>query len=449
MKPPEFLANRRYGVGIGVLFLLAFLNARFRPLGTGDTEALLSGARVALDCLHRDLWRGCGPGVIHFPLFQYLSGGLWLELGHSVPSTLRFLAVLSGLAFAGIFLLSVVRPWQAGRRLQSLAMSLFLLVSPLPFYYARSSFNESMAAFVTLAYAYSLLRSESFLLVLLTGFLTGITKEIAPPFVGWLGLLLFARPRTPGTGRKFVAALSAAALAMAANVGFNYFRYGVAVNLANLVPEFQVPSLAQHLNYLAALVFSPNGGVFFFVPLFLPLLAGLPWTTKLKWPGVLVATAFGILLAGLSKWYSPFGWVTWGPRLLLPWLPAFAFVLLESYPASLGAMVRALTRSVSRWRSIGLFFLILGVAHFAAWLSVEAIERWFAPGLHCERVPIIQADPAYFYTCVNGALWTFRHWFLGYAFESAFRGPRILFSVLYIGLFWAVWRRLRTEAETR
>jgi len=85
------------------------------------------------------------------------------------------------------------------------------------------------------------------------------------------------------------------------------------------------PSLSQALFSLWGLFLSPNGGfvVFWgaaFGLLILVKLIGQRW--RWQWPGLHTWMPLTFLLVGVSSmalWWSPFGWVSWGARLTVPY----------------------------------------------------------------------------------------------------------------------------------
>jgi hypothetical protein len=121
------------------------------------------------------------------------------------------------------------------------------------------------------------------------------------------------------------------------------FAYGLApllglVFIYNLV-RFHTPWQAAYqvwnhpfLAGLYGLLLSPSRGLFLYVPLALPALAGLMWAWR-RAPMVTLTAA--VLLAGrillYAPWWSWDGGVTWGPRYLTPAMPVLAIGLLEVF----------------------------------------------------------------------------------------------------------------------
>ena len=56
------------------------------------------------------------------------------------------------------------------------------------------------------------------------------------------------------------------------------------------------------------------------------------WRLRLAKGPIGIVLVLAALTFGLSGWWAPFGWIAWGPRLLLPWIPACLLILLRAYP---------------------------------------------------------------------------------------------------------------------
>jgi hypothetical protein len=147
---------------------------------------------------------------------------------------------------------------------------------------------------------------------------------------------------------------------------------------------------------------------------------------------------------GLSKWWSPLGWAAWGPRLILPWLPACAYLVLAAYPAEVGSMLATLTRPA--WR-LAVFWVLLAAASFPQFVVVFSRSMWaqvFATDSVCPRVPLVDQDPAYYYRCAEHMLWT-KGSILGEAYSGAADGLSLLLSLgCVLVLIWLIYE-LRAE----
>ncbi len=82
-----------------------------------------------------------------------------------------------------------------------------------------------------------------------------------------------------------------------------------------------------------ALWLAPNGGVGWFWPLAAAVVIGLVVIAgtaarggaerrRRSLPAVGLVVALLLTTGTLASWFAPFGWVAWGPRLMVPVLPA-------------------------------------------------------------------------------------------------------------------------------
>ena len=230
------------------------------PRIEGDTRALLGGVQAARHCVATGITRGCS-GILHFPVFQYVPAYLQLAAGRDEERTLRGLVYLNAFAFWAGVVLTVVFLGHAGKTKLVWLMAFFWLTSPF-WTYSHSSFNEASASFVTLLAVVAALGRGSAPWLFGSVALASVTKEVAPPFVVALALLALAfeaggwqalwRRRR---GRAAAIVLGGGA-AMALNLSFNVFRFGSFRNEMNFVPEFQVPSIWQHLSNFGGLLLS-------------------------------------------------------------------------------------------------------------------------------------------------------------------------------------------------
>jgi hypothetical protein len=173
--------------------------------------------------------------------------------------------------------------------------------------------------------------------------------------------------------------------AIAANSVFNFWRFGTFQNSFLLQPHFRVPDLATHLSFTAGLWFSPNGGLLFFWPAFLALLAVL-----IRRPvGFFVLALLAGLTLGLGQWFAPMGWIAWGPRLVLPWIPAWILLLGD----------RKLPRAL--WiPAIG-----VGLAHVMSLMSFAPKDLLFGATPECPVPQAIETAPTAYYACIQHLTW--------------------------------------------
>ena len=385
----------------------------------GDTLVLVGDVRRMIAAFKNGNGTGFGG---QFGLLQEIPATALELVGMSDAATVRMLATLNLLAFAGL----LARAWAAAKttsRPMAIGLVLVLLSSPL-LWYARTSFGEMLAAYFTLSFAVRCGEAKPSAGLYVDGFLAGISKETAFLFLPILGVAaaasnpIFRQDRA--ARNAFVRALIAIALlSVVANAAFNDFRFGTLTNRVYANPAFTV-TFRDQASFFAGLWLSPNGGVVVFWPVFFGLLVASVFVAKRSWRVAQAPTArfaavvpvAGISIAmlgltlGLSRWAFPMGWVCWGNRFLVPWIPAFTYVLIGAYAPHLGEMVRR--PAASAWTS-WLLPVVLGaiaLPQFAVLFKPFMISNFFAPDAAFPAAAVIQQDREYYLRFINYLLWT-------------------------------------------
>lgn len=239
-------------------------------------------------------------------------------------------------------------------------------------------------------------------------FFAGITKEVAPPFLialAALTLLPSLQQDRVRSLRGLTATSAGALLALVANLAFNWFRFGSPQNVALLDPLLRVQDFKQALIFFLAILFSPNGGILLFWPLAtLPMLAAFfdarPGM-KPYWLGVGVPLMLAALAFGFANWYAPFGWVAWGPRLLLPWVPALTLLSVRRH----SQLLKRITKRMIQRSWVGLWFSLMALAlalpQFLAPFGRDRLDAFFQPGKICPESVDIHLNIDKYYTCIN------------------------------------------------
>lgn len=401
------------------------------PQVGGDSPTLEAGARVALDCLREGNLRSCGvspaelarvptpiplkSAVAPWPVLQYVPAVLLQALGATSWQVFTWLSLLSIVAVLLVFSLL----WQVPRRLGHPALApvglLAAICMPL-LSYAASTFGEALSALLVLAAASAgALRARPWVLAAAV-LIGGITKETAPPFVFALVVIALLGPPDRGwvaNRARVVASAVGMVAGLAVNAAFNVFRFGTLTNQEYLRPEFSVPSLRQHAENLVTLIASPNGGIVWFVAPACVFVAavgviGLRDASRRRPPAewwgsvALPIVALG-LLTGLARWWTPFGWNAWGPRLVLPWAPAFVLVALVLQPASFEAAVRRATRSLPRAAVVVAIISCVALPQVGVLWRPQAATDLFAPDRICHP-GLTPGGPGY-YACLRHGAW--------------------------------------------
>src|SRR2546423_735885 len=352
------LTAARLAVAGSFVFLVAAWVAM--PWVGGDTPFVLDGSNALLTCLSHHDYNACGyTGTLNFwglmtpigywPLLQHIPDVISIELGaNGHPARTRVLALLSVAGLVG----SSGLAWLVLSRLRQRAWFwgfLFVALSSPLITYARTTVGEVYAAGLLVCLVAATALQASPWLVGLAAFGACITKETSYPFVIALGLLglVLARRRTGRPIRpQVIGGLAGTALAFAFASLLNIVRFGSIWNTNYLDSHFRTPGIGRTLEYVAALLVSPSGGIFVFWLSASVLIAAacvLPFVGRshrrldVRPALVLIAICLGLLF-GLASWWTPFGWTSYGPTLSLPWILPLVLMSLVAYGDSLAPL---------------------------------------------------------------------------------------------------------------
>jgi hypothetical protein len=391
-------------LGIAVHFLLA------GPVHMGDSVTVVRG----VETIRRSLADGTLPTdsmqVGHFPLYQYVPGLVFSYLGAGETTSLDLFCVLSFLAFAGILALTL-RVLGARSQPVAAAAVLVLVTGPL-LWYARASFGEMLAAFLILACTAACVRGAGPAATGLLFVLAGLTKETALPcllLIAAVGLFMGRRSGRAAVRGRLAAVGCAALLTAGLTAAFNCYRFGTPYNAGNIRDLFLVPNLKTQASFFAAQWLSPNGGLLFFWPSFVAALVAVT-AVVLRAPRAVhsglvplagVGAVLFLLTLGFSKWFAPFGWPAWGPRLMLPWIPSCVLLLFWYYARDVEAALARVSARPGRWL---ILLLLLAAASLpqAAVLARPAVydSFWVIPPFQA-----LESLAAIHYRFMSATLW--------------------------------------------
>jgi hypothetical protein len=352
------------------------------PFTGGDTPFVLDGTNAFLNCMNAHDYNACGfTNELNFwglmspigwwPLLQHIPDAITIGLGgdgHAARTR-----VLATLSVAGV-VATIVLAWVVLRRYGQGAWFwgfLFVVLSSPVIAYGNQTAGEMLAmGLLTGLVAATVLRVHP-ALVGLAALGACLTKETSYPFVAVLGLLglWLARRRSGGSIRWHVVfGAIGMAIAITAASLFNVVRFGSVLNTNYLDDQLRTPGTARTLDYVAAVFFSPSGGLFFAWPVACFLVAAAcvlalvtaSFTSAYARTALVVIGCVVALAIGFASWWTPFGWSGYGPRLQLPWVPPLVLLCLVAYGDALGRLTaRFLART---WRLALVFVVALACA---------------------------------------------------------------------------------------
>jgi hypothetical protein len=333
--------------------------------GLGDSYWVSHGAENIISCLRAGIHSHCdlhdtgvrtglvAEGVGPYPPPQYIVAIVVQQIfGASIQGTFQWFSRLNALAFLGLLVLSIRLGIRMNRAWAPPLFVVLALTSPLT-YYTYLTFGEPLMTFLVAYMAYAALLRKHWALLAISAFAATLTKETVFPFTMAIALTcLWATPLSTRalTKRDWFAVGGGVIAGALFHVGFDWFRYGVLYNADYTNPNFVVHNFTIWWKYTVSVLFAPNGGLLPFWPTAsLVLLLGLVFSVrafrldrravKIWLPGVLLV---GIQIAQavtLGRWWSPFGWIAWGPRLQLSLIPASLFLAIVVYADQIQSVV--------------------------------------------------------------------------------------------------------------
>lgn len=316
----------------------ANLRATFIPT---DLVAWKNDSAVVFRCIsQKDMQLPCA-GVSKFPLAYLANAALY---GFVPGRGDHAISVLNIVALALPLLALTVIHGLAALCRAGWPYVLAISLSPLPVYYIATGALEVQAGIVCGlyigAFAHMLASPElasskrAAWVLAISGFVFPLYKDTVAPLVGMAvtATLAWSLPSlralaASATGRRQLwrAGLLAAApvlLAQMLDLAYCWFKYGVPLPVSYLgEAKLTGPSYAKSAEFLAGSVLSPNGGILIFWGL--PVLAVIAgWRVAGLVPRrhvvVLAVTLVTVSCLLLARWWAPFGWDSWGDRLMVP-----------------------------------------------------------------------------------------------------------------------------------
>jgi hypothetical protein len=103
----------------------------------------------------------------------------------------------------------------------------------------------------------------------------------------------------------------------------------------------------------------------------------------------------------LSAWFAPFGWVTWGPRLIMPTVGAVLFASFTLFPEIVQKLIDFVRYKFALVAVLLLATYGTGLSNLGFILDRAATLSWFTPPLlpRCTTTANIETDPDFYWSC--------------------------------------------------
>ena len=377
------------------------------PINGGDALWVAQSSRALVACARNDVWSSC-PGTFQFGWLQHAPAIFLAWKGLSDDVIVFILTLINLLAFCWL-IFSVIKRFKLQFGLTWLLLG-SLIFGPL-YSFSVYSFSEMLTFVLLAAFVMKVFDRGSLFSILLLTFIISSSRETA--FTVVLPLAICILVLTEKNLRKLIKStlqIGTASLAgLVAVFFFNVWKYGSITNDHYADPIRRVPGVALKARNFVAIWISPSGGVlpFWFlgglVALAVPITALFLWRTNRT-----RAIAAGILLlsllfqtALLSAWYAPFGWVTWGPRLILPVVGSTLVASFVLFPEIVQRVIEYVRYKYILLLTLSAITYLSSVANLGFILDRNATLAWFTPPMlpGCPVIANIEIDQAYYWKC--------------------------------------------------
>lgn len=430
---------------------LGFFYLKQLPILSGDTVALSQSARALVACLENGQFRGCA-GTNQFGLPQHIPAMFLAWKGLDDTSIVFILSCLNVLALG--ILARIIYKSVAISPIAKVLIGMTLIIGPI-IAYGPYSFGEAISTLAYVGLVVAIFERKYYRLVFFM-VLAVTSRETAFVSIALLtgSILVFDSTRSRHELRQmFLAVYGSMLFGIVCLFGFNIWKFNTWQNLPHMDPVLRTPGLKLKIESAIGIFLSPNGGL---VPYwFLGAVAalGVPlWglmnrrlNTRKRLGFLLLISGFLAQVAILSSWYAPYGWVAWGPRLIVPTTAMGATICLVIISQS-----EEVLRNFGRFRLLRLPIGVLGIVTLVPTVGFlqnpTRTMSWFAGGSDsvCPTPAIIQLDQAYYFKCLIHGSWKMNPslWYQGL---SSFSGLNpILFLVCVLSLIFSISRHLES-----
>jgi hypothetical protein len=427
----------RLGIAIWSVVLATTLMALDRStVRSGDTEIMANASLELVKCAQNQIWSNCvGAAGAPFGLLQFIPAVFLAWKGFSPTDIVSALGLLSVFSF---FLTCLVIMRINSKPMAHKTFLCLIVVSGPLIGYASTSFGESLAVFVLISLVICLTRGH-WLTILIFTVIAVTWRESAILFIAPVGYgILLSRYDFVRIfrQREFYALTSGLVIGFSFTCLFNLWRFDTWKNTNYLNPEFRTPGLALPARVFGSLFLSPSGGtlvIWFFatlitiaVPILVISQSCKSFPQKGISPILMMCVPIGQAFL-LSKWYSPFGWISWGPRTMIPAIAMTAAACCLAFPEALEKILRS---RIIIPLSI-LSFISLGPSIGYLNKPSEVMADFLTIDKNCPTMPVLQIDREYYFHCLETGIWKVEH----SMFSAGWRGTSGLLPGVVLVLF--------------
>ena len=370
----------------------------------------------------------------------------------SIVFILSCLNVLALLALAQIIFKSIVMS-----TITKVLIGMTLIIGPI-IAYGPYSFGEAISTLAYVGLVIAIFDKKYFRIIFFM-VLAVTSRETAFVSIVLLtaAILVYDTNRTRHELRQMLFAIyGSMLLGIVCLLSFNVWKFNTWKNLPHMDPVFRTPGFRLKLESAVGIILSPNGGLVPYWFLGSVVALGIPFwglinrrlSARKRFSFLLLVFGFIAQVAILSSWYAPYGWVAWGPRLVIPSTAMGATICLVIVFQD-EEVLRYLSRFKLLRLPIGVIGIITLVPTVGFLQNPTRTMSWFNAGqdVVCPTPAIIQLDQAYYFKCLIHGSWKMDPslWYQGL---SSFTGLNaILFLVSVLCLVFSITRHFESHGE--
>lgn len=389
------------------LFLIMFFSL---PVGTGDTTELIKGSNYLFSCLAAPNSGQC-EGLERFGFTPHLISALLFTVYPNSDVVIVLWSILNFVAFL-IIIYFFYNYFYFKYKVTKDSRLFFIGLAFSPIIaYGLYSFSEIVFILFGILFLHFLFEKKYYLSII-PGFLALTYKDNAFLTVIPLAIAVLLIKREVLT--KYVNLIILIFFSVIINFAFNFLKYK---SITNSVYQdlHTVINLKINISNFFAVWFSPSGGVlgyFFLLPFLIFLIFFIKFRTfsrELKIIAFLIIVPILLLTLNLTFWFSPFGWASWGPRLILPTLILVsftAFVFIKEYALEFSERWKPISHVLFFSSSYLMFLSALGFI-FNPGIWNTWLENLYKKGIACDYLPLWEESRDEYWACNLPLTWTY------------------------------------------
>lgn len=389
------------------LFLIMFFSL---PKGTGDTAELIKGSNYLFSCLVSPNSGQC-EGLERFGFTPHLISALLFTIYPNPDVVIVLWSILNFITFLIIiafFYKYFYLKYEVTK--DSRIFFVGLVFSPI-IAYGIYSFSEIVLILLGVVFLHFLFQ-KNYYLCLIPGFFVLTYKDNA--FLTIIPLATAILLINKAVISKYIYLILLVLISQVTNFYFNFLRYKGFTN--SIYQDLgTVLDLKTNLSNFFGVWFSPSGGVlgyFFLLPFLILIIFLIEFKTfppRQKIISFFLISPMILLTLNLTFWFSPFGWASWGPRLILPTL------ILVSFTTFIFIKEQAI-RFSETWKPtthvlffISSYLMLLGALGFILKPGIWGTwyQKLYEKKIACGNPPLHEESPAESLACIFRLTWTY------------------------------------------